>query len=146
MDDHVALHGDRGAVGALRVSVDHDVVHRHLRLLLELLEAHLWLVHWIKTLVLEIGHQRRRRLLVVLFKRRSLHVTVVKLGWELRIHELTLAWVHIDWRHHHLHVVLLLRGKMILGLVSLSRTIEVLLIHTSGGHLLHVVHLLLLML
>lgn len=122
----------------------HDVVHRHLRLLLELLEAHSRLVHWIETLVLEVGHQGRRRLLVVLFKRRTLHVPVVKLGGELRVHELTLAWVHIDWRHHHLHVVLL-RGKMILGLVSLSRTIETLLIHTSG-HLLHVVHLLLLVL
>lgn len=85
------------------------MVHWHLRFLLQLLEGEAWLIHRVEAaIVLKVGHEGRRGLRRVLFKWSPLHVAVVELGGELRVHELTLTGVHVHGWHHHLHVVLLL--------------------------------------
>lgn len=143
LDDHVAEHGNGRAIGRLRVSVDHDVMHGHL-LLLVLLQHLLvegGLLHLVVAGELEVrGH---RRLLLVLFKRRSRHVGIVELGLKRRIHELTLVRVHVHrrGRHHHLHVVLL-RGELVLRLAVVTLAAKI-LVH-GATHLLHIVDLLLL--
>jgi hypothetical protein len=143
LNDDVAEHRNGRAIGRLRVSVDDDVVHGHL-LLLVLLEHLLvegGLLHLVVAAELEVrGHGR---LLLVLFKRRGRHVGIVELGLERRIHELTLVRVHVHrrGRHHHLHVVLL-RGELVLRLAVVTLAAKI-LVH-GATHLLHIVDLLLL--
>lgn len=148
MNDDITLHGNLGAISLCRIRVDHNVVDRQLLLLLLLLLLHLLIELRLLHLVvaaLQICNHSWLLLLVLLFERSSSRR--VKLGGELRIHELTLARVHIHRRHHHLgHVLLMLRGKLVLlSLVSLAARRELVLVHATCD-LLHIIDLLLLVL